>query len=85
MKYLVLFAVLLLVYLLWRHERRSERQERAAGERAAPPRPPTGAPSLPQEMVRCSVCALHLPRTDALLDARGRTYCCPEHRQRDTA
>jgi uncharacterized protein len=33
-------------------------------------------------MVRCPVCAVHLPRTDALAGPDGRLYCCQEHRLR---
>jgi len=81
MKYLVLFAVLFVVYLLWRHERRAEQAGRTAppgqpGRASAP-----SAPALPQEMVQCPVCSVHLPRADALIDAQGRTYCCAEHRK----
>ena len=78
MKYLVLFAVLLLVYLLWRHERAQEqrKEESAARPPAAPP------PALPpQDMVRCPVCAVHLPREEAVADEKGRLYCSPEHRR----
>jgi uncharacterized protein len=58
------------VYLLWRHGRKS------AG---APARP---APPLaqPQDMVRCTTCAVHLPRAEALAGADGRLYCSQEHR-----
>lgn len=79
MKYLVLFGVLLVVYLLWRHERRLEQQP--GGREATRPAPPT-TPALPQEMVQCPVCTVHLPRADALVDERGRYYCCAEHRRR---
>ena len=71
MKYLVLFGVLLVVYLLWRGQR-------SANEKAKGPAP--RAPSLPQDMVRCPVCSLHLPRGDAVAGHTGRLYCSPEHR-----
>jgi len=77
MKYLILIVVVAVVYLLWRHARVGE-SRRDAG--AAPDAPP-GAP---QEMVRCAVCAVHLPRGDAETDASGRLYCSTEHRLRDT-
>ena len=78
MKYLVLIAVVLLVYLLWRHQRaQEEREESAARPPAAPP--PPALP--PQDMVRCPVCGVHLPREDAVADPRGRLYCSPEHRR----
>ena len=75
MKYVVLFAVLLVVYLLWRAQRAIERDEAQARHPAPPPTPITQ-----QEMVRCPVCSLHLPRGDALSGGSGRLYCSPEHR-----
>lgn len=76
MKYLVLFGVLLLVYLLWRSSQRRE-------GRAAAPKAPPAAPALPQDMVQCPVCSVHLPRGDALPGPGGGLYCSPEHRLRD--
>lgn len=69
MKYLVLFAVLLVVYLVWRSGRRE-------GNPPAAARPP----AQPQDMVSCTVCAVHLPRSEALAGADGRLYCSQEHR-----
>jgi uncharacterized protein len=83
MKYLVLLGVLLLVYLLWRYQRHTEERERNETARPAPA--PSATPALPQEMVECPVCAVHLPRSDALVDASGRTYCCAEHRRKGAA
>jgi len=77
MKYLVLFGVLLVVYLIWRHQRRGERDDASARKAKAPP-------ATAQEIVACSVCQVHLPRAEALVDPRGRLYCCAEHRQKDT-
>lgn len=74
MKYLVLIAVLLVVYLLWRSKRGAS--ERGMSRGAGP------APALPQDMVRCPVCSLHLPRAEALPGAQGRLYCSQEHRLR---
>ncbi|MEP6791126.1 MAG: PP0621 family protein [Ramlibacter sp.] len=72
MKYLLVLAVVLFGVWLWRNNRRAERDEEAA--RKAPP------PALPQDMVRCPVCALHLPRADALPGRGGALYCSAEHR-----
>ena len=72
MKFVLLLAVLAIAYLVWRAARRREEADRA---------PPPAAPAaLPQDMVRCPVCSLHLPRNDALLGASGRLYCSHEHR-----
>lgn len=81
MKYLVLLVVVMVAVMLWRGNRRAERQERDA---AAPDRRPggTGETDQPQDMVRCPVCAVHLPRSDALAGADGQLYCSNEHRLR---
>ena len=74
MKLLVLLAVLLIAYLVWRNARA---QRRDAGTR------PPGAPAAgPVEMVSCPECGVHLPKTDALPGPDGRFYCCNEHRLR---
>ena len=72
MKYLLVLAVLVVAYFLWRAPRRA--REVAGKEASAKP------PALPLDMVRCPVCALHFPRPDALPGASGRLYCSPEHR-----
>jgi uncharacterized protein len=35
-----------------------------------------------EDMVRCQVCGVNLPRSEALM-RRGRIYCCAEHQQKD--
>lgn len=73
MKYLLVLAVVLVALWLWRNNRRVEKQQQ----------PPSSPPAeLPQDMVRCPVCSVHLPRTDALPGPDGRLYCCQEHRLR---
>jgi uncharacterized protein len=77
MKYLLVIAVVLIAVWLWRNNRREEQQEKHAQQKGK------GAPlAAPQDMVRCPVCSVHLPRTDALAGPDGRLYCCQEHRQR---
>jgi uncharacterized protein len=73
MKFLVLIGILAVVYLLWRAKQRAQR----GGEDAAN----TAAPQLPQDMVRCPVCSVHLPRADALAAGDGQLYCSAEHRR----
>ena len=76
MKYLVLIAVVVLACMYWRSKR---------GHGETPPGPKAGNPAaappavLPEEMVRCRVCALHLPRAEAAADAQGRLYCSHKH------
>ena len=73
MKYLLVLAIVLIAVWLWRNNRR--------GEKLRPPSTKTPLPQ-PQDMVRCPVCSVHLPRTDALPGPDGRLYCCQEHRLR---
>jgi uncharacterized protein len=73
-KYLIVIAVVLLVLWSVRGNRRS------GGPRGARTKPANAA--LPQDMVQCPVCSVHLPRSDALTGPGGQLYCCAEHRQR---
>jgi len=73
MKYLLLLAILVLAYMAWRGARLREAGERAEDTRRSPP-------ALPQDMVRCPVCSVHLPRSEALPGVSGRLYCTHEHR-----
>ena len=70
MKYLLVLAVVVIAYLLWRGGR-----TRDIGRQAR------DTPALPQDMVRCPVCSLHLPRPDAVPGTSGRLYCSAEHRR----
>jgi uncharacterized protein len=74
MKYLVLLAVLVIAYLVWRNNRVERRRDAAHR--------PGAAPGAPQEMVSCTVCGLHLPQPDAVRGGDGRFYCSQEHRLR---
>jgi len=44
--------------------------------------PPPAQPGMPEDMVRCRVCGINLPRSEAIL-SRGKTYCSDEHRRQD--
>lgn len=35
-----------------------------------------------EDMVRCKVCGVNLPRSEAIM-SQGRIYCCDEHRRAD--
>jgi len=76
-KYLIVIAVVLLV--LW-SVRGNRRGSGAAAGTAKP-----GNAGLPQDMVQCPVCSVHLPRSEALPGPDGQLYCCAEHRQRTRA
>jgi uncharacterized protein len=73
MKYLLVLAVVLAVIWFVRNHRRADEPKKA---------PPQDALPQPQDMVRCPVCSLHLPRADALPGRDGRLYCCADHRQK---
>ncbi|HWP10381.1 MAG TPA: PP0621 family protein [Ramlibacter sp.] len=73
MKYLLVLAIVLVVFWFWRNSRRAELDRRKPG--------PTST-AKPQDMVQCAICSVHLPRTDALPGPDGRLYCCAEHRLR---
>ncbi|MEW5786438.1 MAG: PP0621 family protein [Pseudomonadota bacterium] len=53
---------------------------RMAGKRVPPPEPPREKGV--EDMVRCQVCGVNMPRSEAIL-SKGRFYCCDEHRRQD--
>lgn len=70
MKFILLAAVVLVV--LWMARARSRRVGGRAG----------GAPHVPpphEDMVACSRCGVHLPRSEAL-PGRGGLFCSEAHR-----
>jgi len=80
MKYLILLLVVLAVLWLWRNARGGSGgtdDSRGTGQRPKP-----GSTPLPQDMVRCPVCSVHLPRAEALPAPDGQLYCCAAHRER---
>ena len=79
MKYLLVILLILVVFWLWQYERRTQKR---AG--TPPPRPPVKpAPQTDgvTEIVACSVCLVHLPRTEALIGRDSRPYCSEAHRR----
>lgn len=72
MKFLVLIAVLLVAFWFWRAARESARGEPPRGPAAPKAEPPR------LEMVRCAICGLHLPESDAVR-AQAVYYCSVEH------
>lgn len=75
MKYLVLLAVLVIAYMVWR-------SNRIGRSGAAPGARGPAKKTDPQEMIACPVCGLHLPRADAIAGPDGLAYCSQEHRLR---
>lgn len=76
MKYLLVILLILVVFWLWQHERRTQKD-------ASAPRPPSGPGKGggATEIVACSVCQVHLPRTEALIGRGGNPYCSQAHRR----
>ena len=72
MKFLVLIAVLLIAFWLWRSAREAGRADPPPGSNAPRPEPPR------LEMVRCATCGLHLPEADAVR-ANAAYYCSVDH------
>lgn len=74
MKYLLVIVVVWVAYMVWRAQRRKDLGNQAPGTKAGKP------DQISQDMVQCPVCALHLPRGDALPGTRA-LYCSDEHRR----
>ncbi len=72
MKYLLILLALLAGVWIWRNGRREALRAKQAARRPA-------APQL-QDMVRCTVCSVHLPASDAVT-VRAGVFCCPEHQK----
>ena len=70
MKYVLVFVLAFVVYLLWR---------KAKGAKTGPPKSGAQPTPAPQDMVRCPVCSVHLPTGDAV-KGRLALYCSAEHR-----
>ncbi len=71
MKYLFVLLVVVFALWLWRHNRQPPKAGRDAPRQA----------DQQQEMVRCPVCALHVPKAEAV-PGRQAWYCSVEHRRR---
>lgn len=72
MKYLLVIAVVLVAFYLWRNGRQASQQE-------APPRRRKPLPA-PDIMVACEQCGTHLPKNESLPGRLGH-YCSSEHRE----
>lgn len=72
MKYLLVLAVLVVAFWVWRNNRQAESND----NRPRSPRPA----ALPMAMVACLECGTHLPESEAVRGPGG-SYCCTEHRQ----
>lgn len=71
MKFLVVLVVIAVAFGVWNHNRKQALRARQAAK-APPP------PLVPQTMVRCAHCGVHLARQDAV-SQDDQWYCCAEH------
>lgn len=76
MKYLLVAAVVLVAFWVWRNNRLSDRAD--ASRDSARQKP---APRKPVIMVACLHCGTHLPENEAVMGRQG-AYCSAGHRQR---
>lgn len=74
LKWLLVLAVVVAVVLLMRSAARRDRL----------PQHRPDAQTKVEDMVRCHVCGVNLPRSEAVL-SRGRFYCGEEHRRQNEA
>lgn len=79
MKYLLVTALVLVVFWLWRHNRQAERKA-AQSDGASRPDRATKKSAQATEVVACSVCQVHLPRAEAVTGHKG-LYCSEAHRR----
>ena len=79
MKYLLVIAVGLVAFYIWRNNRERAWEEAVAEAAKKAPRK-AGEPMPPAQMVVCHHCGLHLPRAESVEGRHGH-YCSPEHRR----
>ena len=71
MKFGLLVLLVLIGVLLWRNRQPTDRPtEKNADD----------ADNEPLNMVRCTLCSVHVPVADAVQGKNG-SYCCADHRQ----
>lgn len=78
MKYLLVTALVLVVFWLWRHNRQVEGKAAQSDGASRPGRAAKRAQAT--EVVACSVCQVHLPRAEAVTGRKG-LYCSEAHRR----
>ena len=76
MKYLLVMALVLGVFWMWRHNRHVEKKE----ERDKAKRQAAVQKLSPIDMVACAVCGVHLPKSEALRSADSY-FCGDAHRR----
>lgn len=79
-KILLLLALALVVYGVVRGWQRKVGGPGANQTGANPTRAPRDNKNVPEDMVRCTVCGVHLPRSESFT-SRGKFFCTDEHRR----
>lgn len=81
MKFLVLGAILALVFLVFfgRGRGRKPPEDTSASRGPREASKPASGKDKPA-MIACAHCGVHLPQDEAAFDAVGRPYCSAEHR-----
>lgn len=74
MKYLLVLALVALVFFFWQAKRRAD-----LGKRPTEAAPRRQARLKTTDMVECAVCGVHLPRNEAL-EVQQLSYCSEAHR-----
>jgi uncharacterized protein len=82
LKYVIVIVVVALGIWLWRRNRDAASSDADASPAPKPQTPATTAQ--PQIMLSCTVCGVHLPKSDALVGKRGN-YCSAAHRKQAEA
>ena len=72
MKFLLILSVVLLVVWIWRSSRSTASKRNQQQNKAAPEA---------LEMVRCTLCSVHVPSVDAIQGKNG-PYCSADHLHR---
>ena len=83
MKYLLILVLTVAVIWLWQGKRRAalaEKRREKAGQKAGQKPPGRSRQLQATKIVACDVCALHLPRAEALTRGDG-VYCSEAHRR----
>ena len=75
-KFLLLLALGIVVYLIVSRMRREGQSPETLRKPAAPS-------AVAEDMVRCAVCGVNLPRSESFT-SRGRFFCTDEHRRLGT-
>ena len=80
-RFLLVIAIFIVCYLILRNfMRRSEAPPEGTRGGAASGQPAGGQSRLGEDMVRCAICGVHLPTSEAVT-SQGDFFCSKEHLQ----